>query len=509
MPVNKNNPDLAIIEYPLSFYDAVNHSQLDLITGCLKPNNTFLADAIRLNLLNPKSAYVVTPAHSQQPLDLAEAIRKGVITSSNKVFVAPGTTLTLSDALKQGYLKLEPARSTSNVTHTGHTHPQHHHAATTTSCSVSSETQSMSVKSIRDPNTGELLAPTEAIKRRLLDPYKGLFVNTATGEQMPISEAIQKGFVIVEMISPAASYRGSTGETTDADSNVVSTSLIRETKSYHLLAVYDPTKNDEVSIKEAINRGILDRRRGLYVHPVTRESFSISDAINKGVIRARVITPPSTANVSQAPHHHHHLVSSNRFEENRSYTITAAIDPRTRAPIGLSQAMRDGIIDAKNGTYVNVCTGEVISINKAIELKLVLTDADYSASNSRSSSTNNNKKSADHQTSSSSLVRREMTTLNIESVRDVRTGRMVSVSEAMQLGLLDRNTLNYCNPLTQEVLSLARAHERGYVQGHYTDSSSSSSSSTSNLTSTATHRGSVNEESYFIIGKLIILRKFN
>lgn len=78
------NDLLSIVEYPLSFYDAVNQCQLDLVTGCLKPNNTFLADAIRLNLLDPKSAYIVTPA-SPNPIDLSEAVRKGIITSSNKV----------------------------------------------------------------------------------------------------------------------------------------------------------------------------------------------------------------------------------------------------------------------------------------------------------------------------------------------------------------------------------------------------------------------------------------
>ena len=51
----------------------------------------------------------------------------------------------------------------------------------------------MSVRSIRDPSTGEFLVPTDAIKRQLLDPYKGLFINPQSGEHMPISEAIQKG----------------------------------------------------------------------------------------------------------------------------------------------------------------------------------------------------------------------------------------------------------------------------------------------------------------------------
>lgn len=251
--------------------------------------------------------------------------------------------------------------------------------------------------------------------------------------------------------------------------------------------------------------GILDRKRGLYVHPTTHESFSISDAINKGVIRARIISPNetnastnalSTSNTTPTTTPYHHLVSSNRFEENRSYTITAAIDPRTQKRISLSQAMRDGIIDAKNGTYVNIVTGEAISINKAIELKLVLTD---SVSQSDNNNNNSKQQQQQHQRQTSKerarSPRREVSTLNVESVWDVRTRRMVSVSEAMQLGLLDRYTLSYCNPLTQEVLPLNRAHERGYVKGHYTDGPSPTTTNCPTPT-----RGSINEESYFIIG---------
>ena len=59
----------------------------------------------------------------------------------------------------------------------------------------------MSVKSIKDPRTNEYLAPTDAIKRQLLDPYKGLFFNPITQQHMAISDAIAEGHVLVEMIS--------------------------------------------------------------------------------------------------------------------------------------------------------------------------------------------------------------------------------------------------------------------------------------------------------------------
>jgi dystonin len=240
------------------------------------------------------------------------------------------------------------------------------------------------------------------------------------------------------------------------ESNVISTSLIRETKSYHLLGVYDPLKNDEITIKEAIARGILERQKGLYVHPITKESFSISDAINKGVIRAKILTsaPRPGAEIPFQT-----LVSSNRFEENRTYTICGAIDPRTNKKIGLSQAMRDGIIDPKSGNYVNILTGEIVPINNAIDAKLVLTEASNPSPALPSTPTD----------SKPSKTKREVKTLNIEYVKDLRTGRNIGVHEAIKNGLLDRQSLNYNNPLNGECLSLNKAYEKGYIIGHYTD----------------------------------------
>src|SRR5262249_48862530 len=74
--------------------------------------------------------------------------------------------------------------------------PHHHHH----NCTVSSETQSLSVKSIKEPTTGGGLPPPEAIKRKLLDPYQGVYVHPVSGERLAISDAIQKGLVQVEML---------------------------------------------------------------------------------------------------------------------------------------------------------------------------------------------------------------------------------------------------------------------------------------------------------------------
>ncbi len=182
-----------------------------------------LYDAIQRNLLNPKSAYAYDSI-TRKNFFLDDACDHSIITAQNRYIDRQTTqTLTLNDALKHGLIKLgDYLRQTASG-----------------NCTLTSETQSMSVRSIKDPSTNEYLAPTEAIKRKILDPYKGLFIHPHTDERLPISDAINKGFVIVEILTDL-----NHNETlVERDTNLISTNLIRETKSYHLISMCFIRKN--------------------------------------------------------------------------------------------------------------------------------------------------------------------------------------------------------------------------------------------------------------------------
>ena len=125
------------------------------------------------------------------------------------------------------------------------------------------------------------------------------------------------------------------------------------------------------------------------------------------MIRARVLPANNElANPSNLPNQS--LLSSNRFEENRTYTICGAIDLRTGKKLTLSQAIKEGVIDSKSGTYVNLNTGETLSINKAIDASLVLTEVGEPE--------NQALKAAPLQLE----PQRDIRTLNIEFVKDLR-----------------------------------------------------------------------------------------
>ena len=47
----------------------------------------------------------------------------------------------------------------------------------------------------------------------------------------------------------------------------------------------DPETGAEVSIMDAIEKGIVDQNRGLYVNKVTGKSIPIPEAMNNGQVR--------------------------------------------------------------------------------------------------------------------------------------------------------------------------------------------------------------------------------
>jgi len=52
-------------------------------------------------------------------------------------------------------------------------------------------------------------------------------------------------------------------------------------------AVLDPRNSQEISLDQAVSRGIINQTEGTYVNPWTRESIPIPTAMNAGKIKVR------------------------------------------------------------------------------------------------------------------------------------------------------------------------------------------------------------------------------
>ena len=248
--------------------------------------------------------------------DLREAYARGLISAHDHRILhrAKNQQLTLADALKMGVLKVGDAQSYN----------------------VISKTESLVISSVFDHRANTYIDPNSAIQKKILDPYHGSYVNNLTQEKISIDDAMNKNLIIVEQQSsiPHSSQAN--------EKYVISTSLIRETRSYHLLGVRDYVNNRELSVQEAIRLGILDKQNGQYINRKTNETFSISEAIAQGHIRAQALpVDGSTTSTTTTSNTHETIGNPNvkrgTVKETKTYTLKSAIHPKTRKEIPIRQ----------------------------------------------------------------------------------------------------------------------------------------------------------------------------
>lgn len=203
------------------------------------------------------------------------------------------------------------------------------------SYNIISKTESLIISSVFDHRLNTYIDPNQAIRKKILDPYHGLYLNNATGESLSIDDAMNKRWIIVEQQTSVPHGASST------EKYVISTSLIRETRSYHLLGVRDYLQNREISVQEAIRLGILDKQNGQYINNRTHQVFSISEAIAQGHIRAQPL-PVDAASTSTTHQQAQDTSTTTQVrrgtvKETKTYTLKSAIHPKTGREIPIRQ----------------------------------------------------------------------------------------------------------------------------------------------------------------------------
>jgi len=356
--------------------------------------------------------------------DLRTAYSRGLISSSTHQILdrARNQSLTLADALKMGILKVGEPQSYNMI----------------------SKTESLVISSVLDQSTNTYIDPNTAIRKKILDPYHGSYLNNLTQETISIDDAMNRNFILVhpQSTNPPRNQQN--------DKYVISTSLIRETRSFHLLGVRDYRSNRELSVQEAIRLGILDKKNGQYINQRTGQVLSISEAISQGHIRAQALPVDSSADTNTNANANQDTSSTTKVKrgtvkETKTYTLKSAIHPRTQQEISIRQAVEEGIIDHGRGFYVNTVTGETLPISVAIERGLIFTElVDQHA-------------------------RRTTRTLIIEHVVDAVTRQRLGVTEAIRTGLLNSTITAYNHPVDQRQITIADAFQQGLILGQLVD----------------------------------------
>lgn len=340
--------------------------------------------------------------------------------------------------------------------------------------SVGTDNKILDTTGIIDPKSGRTLTVGEAIQMRILDVRTGEILITERGKRISIEEAVRQ-----KLIDPSlASSLLQPGAALDQQGHPISLLQVIQKEILDAENGYDSTakrikvtaySNEEgptISIADAISKGIVDSKTGLY-RTKTGALVSITEAYNRGYLsrKQQVALRPNILCLSDAIAHG--LVDTSGWVVDRNTgetfrldkaidnglidaNIREIVDAKNDVKVTLQQALSSGILNAKTGRYVQDVSKEKLTFVEAKNRQLI----------------------------SKPFTLKDVCDLNTLDknglIQSPTRRQKLSIIEAMNVGVLDSDNYEAITVTKGELVTLSEALARGVVlpESKYVDSSS-------------------------------------
>jgi hypothetical protein len=164
-----------------------------------------------------------------------------------------------------------------------------------------------------DPSTGDCLTIQEATQAGVFDKVNSKYVDPESGENIPLSQALERGLV--------------------------------KAKPFYVKSVKNPHTNEQLTFDEAVSKGILDCNRSLYIDPVSNKSVPFEEALEQGLVKAEVV-------------------------QNPVYSVEYVLDKVTYECYSIDDDRAQHLVDLAKGVYIDPVTKEELPLQKAIKCSL-------------------------------------------------------------------------------------------------------------------------------------------
>lgn len=208
---------------------------------------------------------VLDPDINKQ-ISLHDAIKKGVICPERGVYIAnDGSEIPIPVAMSDGNIIVEfqktrrakEKKSTLGII----------------TLKTTKEKDSI-IEQVNDVENNQFVSRQKAIDLGILNDKLGMFLNTKTGKELTVNEAVKAGLIIQSK--------------QDSEESM---------EAYAVRGVVDRKNIKVITFAEAIQRGIIDRQSGLFVDTSNGEKLYVADAIARGFLKARKVDDPNSLDV--------------------------------------------------------------------------------------------------------------------------------------------------------------------------------------------------------------------
>ena len=308
--------------------------------------------------------------NSGQLINVNDAIKRGIINPSEATYwnVKTDTMMPISEGVKQGLVILETEIASPVMT--------------------SVVQKSMTITAVVDPATGDELPMSEAISKGVFDPDLGEVINAQTGQHINIDKAIDLGLISAEV-----------EEGHRAQELVIINGLM-------ITEVKDPKTGETLSMQQAIERGILDDKKGLYFDQPSNSYIPVREALKQGLVEGKEAAEAG--------------VSEQKKQDAKQISVSKVVDRATGQEVGFEEAVSRGLVDRHCTMYKDSVTGEKLNIEEAMKQGLVAGTVQTVT-----------------KTQTTITQRKPLGTYSITGVKDTQTGKELSLEEAVGRGILD------------------------------------------------------------------------
>lgn len=251
-------------------------------------------------------------------------------------------------------------------------------------------------------------------------------------------------------------------ETRTAQTEHYSSTELEERKRFVIRSViHPPESGQEISLKEAVETGVISHAEGTYVNKATGEARPILVAMKEGLINVIFTTTKRSKEKKSSVGV---ITVKTIRQQTRPYRVQTVLDTRTGKEMTREEAVERNIIDEGQGTYLNRQTGRKMLIAEAVQLGLVSGGVECPAAATGAT------EGGDVPPSSSSCPPDVISqTYAVHGVVDRARQKVVSFVDALRRDVVDRETGTYRDTLTGQRMDVGEAILQGYMKARVVD----------------------------------------
>lgn len=339
---------------------------------------------------------------------------------------------------------------------------------------------------IRDPKNTQLVPYYEAVDKSIVDPQRGLIVNTATQKSITFPEAFIQGYVLsmpcpisLEAVIHKGIYESQTCKIRDPLTKQllpISDAVGRLIIDEKISEVKDTKANIFVPLDEALKRNLVNSETGQLTDTATGQLVPLHKALDRNLIQTKTVV----FNLLQAILLNYYssrtgLILNPITGEN--ITLQKAIEYKLVDPastrikdekrgriVDIKDAIQSNLIDAEKG----VLTSPLLSLDQAYLKGYILsTVLPWSLQETLA------QKVYDPKTGQFTIDNVDVTLVeaieggvvnpNILTVKDPRSGDIITLNDAIKLKLIDPIKGQALDPINNTEMNLYEAYDRGMV----------------------------------------------